>query len=607
MLCKAPILSFYDESKELVLSVDASSKGLGATLLQGDRPIAYGSRALTSAECNYSQIEKELLAISWGCKKFYDYVAFRKVVVESDHKPLESIMKKPLYSAPLRLQNMLMSMRQFDLEVKYKKGKELYIADTLSRAYLQEVDSISVETPLDVNLVKEQAPISDAKFEVFKTETEKDPELSVVLQVVMDGWPEHIRNCPNEAKPYFTVRDELTIVDGVLFKSNKIVVPKSLRAEMLAKIHESHQGIVRCKQRARECLYWPGMMTEIYTIVTQCSMCQQNANYQQRQPMLNHDIPDQPWVKVGSDLFEHNGAQYCLVVDYYSKFPEIVRLGNQSTSQAVIIALKSIFSRHGIPRLLISDNGPCYSSREFKQFVENWEFEHVTSSPTYPRSNGMAERFVGTVKSLLKKASDPYLSLLEFRTTPIDDLGLSPSQLLMGRRLNTKIPIHSELLKPKTVNSDTVNQDLNKKQAVQKFYYDRGTKNLSSLKEGDKVRVWNPEKKQWKPAIVETVCDKPRSYIVVTEQGSKLRRNRQDILKSDEVTFIPDVQTEEFHTYDQYNRMVNPSPPVTPAKSHRENVHAEIDQPIQVSEGLRRSNRQTKMPDKYKDYHMMKP
>ncbi len=603
MLCQAPILAFYDETKELVLSVDASSKGLGATLLQGERPIAYASRALTSAECNYSQIE-ELLAISWGCKKFYDYVAFRKVVVESDHKPLESIMKKPLYSAPLRLQNMLMSMRQFDLEVKYKKGKELYIADTLSRAFVQEVNTIQVETLLDVNLVKEQAPISEAKFGVFRTETEKDPELSVVSQVVKDGWPENIRNCPTSAKPYFTVRDELSLVDGVLFKSNKIVVPKSLRAEMLTKIHESHQGIVRCKQRARECLYWPGMMTEIYNLITQCSKCKLNANYQQRQPLVNHEIPDQPWVKVGSDLFEHDGAQYCLVVDYYSKFPEIVRLGNQSTSHAVIIALKSIFSRHGIPRLLVTDNGPCYSSREFRQFVKDWEFEHVTSSPKYPRSNGMAERYVGTVKSLLKKATDPYLSMLEFRTTPIDDLGLSPAQLLMGRRLNTKIPIHKELLKPQPVNSEDVKQHLNQKQAVQKFYYDRGTKNLSSLNIGDGVRVWEPERKQWKPAIVETVCDKPRSYIVVTEQGSKLRRNRQDILKSEDVTFIPESQTEQFHTYDQYDTMVKPNLHVTTAQSHREQVHVQDDPTPLVSVGLRRSGRQTKIPKKYQDYDM---
>ena len=595
VLCQAPILAYYDEKKELILSVDASSKGLGATLLQDGRPIAYGSRALKEAECNYSQIEKELLAIAWGCEKFHDYVAFRKVKVESDHKPLESIMKKPLYKAPLRLQKMLMSMQQYDLDVKYKKGKELYIADTLSRAYLPEVDMITVPCPLEVHLVKEQAPISDDKFEIFKSETMKDPALSVVSKIVNEGWPENIKDCPTEAKPYFTIREELTVVDGVIFKDNKIVVPSTLRKEMLAKIHESHQGIVRCKQRARECLYWPGMMTQIYNLVSQCSTCKQNAKYQQRQPLINHDIPDQPWVKVGSDLFEYDGAQYCLVVDYYSKFPEMMRLGRESTSQAVIRALKSIFSRHGIPRVLVTDNGPCYSSREFRKFAKDWEFEHVTSSPKYPRSNGMAERYVGTIKSLLKKAEDPYLAILEYRTTPIDDLGLSPAQLLMGRRLNTKIPTHADLLKPQTVHSETVKQKLNEKQAIQKKYYDRGTRSLSPLKPGDTVRVWNPEKKKWNPAIVESLTNKPRSYIVVTQEGSKLRRNRQDILKSDEVSFNPDLVNDQIHMDDYYDQ--NPTQPET-----NEPVREQNDQ--NQSQGLRRSSRERKLPIRFKDYQM---
>jgi hypothetical protein len=607
LLCETPLLRYYDESKDLTLSVDASSKGLGATILQEGRPIAYGSRALTKSECNYSQIEKELLAIVWGCKQFYDFVAFRPVMVESDHKPLESIMKKPLYKTPLRLQNMLISLQHFDLVVTYKKGKELYIADTLSRAYLPEVDTIQVEGPLEVNLVKQQTPISSEKFEIFKEETCKDPELSVVTRVVMEGWPDQIKNCPNEAKPYFTIRSELTVVDGVLFKDAKIVVPKTLRNEMLSKIHESHQGIVRCKQRGRECLYWPGMMSQIHDLVSQCSTCKQYANYQQRQPLQNHEIPDKPWFKLGSDLFEFKGEQYCLVVDYYSKFPEIVKLGKHSTSQAVITALKSIFSRHGIPRILVSDNGPCYASAEFRKFVSDWEFVHITSSPKYPRSNGMAERYVQTIKNLLMKARDPYLAMLEYRTTPVDDIGLSPAQLLMSRRLNAKIPTHASLLKPEPVNTKTVNEKLNDKQVLQKMYYDRGTKELSPLKPGEGVRVWNPDKKIWKPAIVETTVDKPRSYIVVTKEGSKLRRNRQDIKRSPEVSFTPqlpcdqDLQLSQDYqsadqsqtTHKQQELGVLPSPV-------KEKGHTEQNS----SEGLRKSTRDRKKPVRFKEYQM---
>jgi transposase InsO family protein len=231
--------------------------------------------------------------------------------------------------------------------------------------------------------------------------------------------------------------------------------------------------------------------------------------------------------KLGSDLFELHGIQYCLVTDYYSKFPEIVKLGRNSTSKAVIAALKSVFSRHGIPAVLVTDNGPCYASAEFQQFTQEWEFKHVTSSPTYPRSNGMAERNVQTIKSLLMKADDPYIALLEYRTTPIEDIGLSPAQMLMGRRLNSKLPSHRELLEPQSVDSRQVYSKLRSRQQVQKKYYDRGTRELPPLKPGDTVGVWNDMSKTWKTAQVIEKARAPRSYIVATEEGSRLRRNRQ--------------------------------------------------------------------------------
>ncbi|KAJ8026383.1 hypothetical protein HOLleu_34209 [Holothuria leucospilota] len=177
VLCEALVLAYYDENKDLTLSVDASSKGLGATLLQEGRPIAYALKALTNAETNYSQIEKELLAIVWGYKQFHDYVAFRKVLVESDHRPLESIMKKPLYGALLRLQRMLMQLRHYDVDVRYKKGLELYMADALSRAYLPYF-GMPIECPLEVSVVKELTPISSEKFEEFKRETKRSTSCS---------------------------------------------------------------------------------------------------------------------------------------------------------------------------------------------------------------------------------------------------------------------------------------------------------------------------------------------------------------------------------------------------------------------------------------------
>ncbi len=148
------------------------------------------------------------------------------------------------------------------------------------------------------------------------------------------------------------------------------------------------------------------------------------------------------------ELFHFDRGENLLCVDYFSKFPEIAKL-TQTTSKT---ALKSIFARHGIPDEVVSDNGPQFSSAEFRVFSENWEFVHTTSSPGFPQSNGQSERTVQTVKNLLKKAQesqrDPYTALLEYRNPHLDGVKLSPAQLLVGRRLKTKLPTSAKLLRP---------------------------------------------------------------------------------------------------------------------------------------------------------------
>lgn len=132
----------------------------------------------------------------------------------------------------------------------------------------------------------------------------------------------------------------------------------------------------------------------------QCPTCIENHNSNPREPLLSHPVPDRPWEKVG--LFHFKGSEYLLCVDYFSKFPEISKL-RDTTSGSVIVALKSVFARHCIPDVVISDDGPQYASAEFKDFAEQWEFTHNTSSPGHAQSNGQAERTVQTIKNLLKK------------------------------------------------------------------------------------------------------------------------------------------------------------------------------------------------------------
>ncbi|XP_033100322.1 uncharacterized protein K02A2.6-like [Anneissia japonica] len=199
-------------------------------------------------------------------------------------------------------------------------------------------------------------------------------------------------------------------------------------------------------------MFWPGMNAQIADTVSSCEICLTHRNRNAKEPMIGHDIPTRPWQKVGMDLFELYAKDYLLIVDDYSGYFEINQL-TSTKSNSVIKFCKQQFARHGISSEVVSDNGPQFSSAEFKAFSKSYEFEHTLVSPNYPQSNGRAEKAVQTAKLILKKAKedkqDPYIALLNYRNTPRDGLP-SPVQLLMSRRTKTQLPTSKKLLKPKT-------------------------------------------------------------------------------------------------------------------------------------------------------------
>lgn len=529
----AGVLALYEPARPVVLSVDASRDALGAVLLQAGRPVEYASRTLTDAQKRYAQVEKEMLAIVFACERFHQYVYGQKgVVVESDHKPLESIFKKPLISVPARLQRMLLRIQGYDLIVTYVPGKYMYIADMLSRAALPDLysDEVHNNVVYQVQMMVGNVPMSNDKLTLIKKETKRDTELQMLAKYINSGWPDHKYNVSNEVKFYWSIKEELLVVDDVIFRDSLVLIPKNARNDMLRIIHEGHLGIDRCKRRARQVMFWPNMSRDIELYVKRCHTCQEHSNAPAKQPMIPIEIPELPWFKIGSDLFEFKKQHYLILVDYYSNFVEVCKLGSL-TSNAVIQSMKNIFSRHGIPNVLISDNGTQYSSREFKCFANAWGFNHVTSSPNYAQSNGKSERAVQTVKKILKKSiqsnGDFELALLSYRNTPRDGLS-SPAQLLMGRRLRCQLPVHPNILKPQPIDPSEHLAMLNKQRNV-KMYYDQRCKSLSSLQEGDSV-VCIDGKARSRGKVVGHAST-PRSYIVQTSAGGRYRRNRRHLIK----------------------------------------------------------------------------
>lgn len=238
----------------------------------------------------------------------------------------------------------------------------------------------------------------------------------------------------------------------------------------MEKLHSSHIGIQGCLRRAREALYWPNMRTDIIRYIEQCDTCNAITSCQQKETLIQHEIPSRPWEVIDIVLFQCEGRDYLITVDYMSSYFEVDRLDSK-TAKGIIPKLNKHMARFGIPEKVVSDNGPPFSSREFREFAKAYQFKHATYSPLYPQSNGKVENAVKTAKRLMKKASharkDAHLSILDFRNTPSEGIGLSPAQVMFGKRTRTLLPVSRKLLKQDNSLHEHYKDNLNKKRTKQ--------------------------------------------------------------------------------------------------------------------------------------------
>ncbi|UYV63588.1 K02A2.6-like [Cordylochernes scorpioides] len=525
MVSNAPILTFFDPTKPITISSDASQYGIGTVLMQGGHAIEYASFSLNATQRKYAQIEKELLAIVFGCERFQYYIWGNDVIVETDHKPLLSIVKKPLEKLSPRLQRMVLRLMRFQISLKFTPGKNMFVADHLSRDPLKdEVDTSYLEGQTES--VHMLLVTTDEKIKRLQKETHEDHTLIQLIEYAKNGWPKYKTMVCDEAKPYWQFQDEIHVSDGIVYKGNCIVVPSTLRKEILQVVHSSHQGIAASKEKARSAFYWPGMITQVENEVEKCRTCQEYSRKNPEESRIAHEIPEFPWEKIAVDFMEVSGTSSILVVDYHSKFVEIRKLSSKRETET-ILQLKTIFRTHGIPRTLVSDNGPPFNSTGFKNFAQKYEFKHQTSSPKYPRSNGQVERTIQTIKGLIIKAvksgRDPNLALMEFNNTPKYDLP-SPTQMLMGRSVRTLSTYTRQQLKPLF---DTT-KNYQKLRDHQQKYAGSPKRILRPLEVGDNIMLQERHRK-WVPATVTAKHETPRSYMVKTPSGSEYRRNRSHL------------------------------------------------------------------------------
>ncbi|UYV73747.1 hypothetical protein LAZ67_11000696, partial [Cordylochernes scorpioides] len=450
------VLVPYDTTLPLCLATDASQIGVGAVLshiIEGqERPIMFASRTLSEAEQNYSQIEKEALAIIYGVTKFHQFIYGRKFILITDHKPLVTILGSrsgiPTLSTS-RLERWALILSAYTYDIKFRRTQDHGNADLLSRFPVGCEEIPRLNNVYALSFV-EELPIT---AEEIATETEKDEVLSLAKFYTQQGWPEKVAD---HLRPYFQRKLELTVDGECLVWGMRVVIPPSLRIKMLNCLHETHSGMNKMMAVARSHFWRPNLDTQIEFLVNKCRSCQQSQDGPNKGKWQPWKWSTRPWQRIHIDFANKENINLLIVFDSHSKWIEAIPM-RETTTRKTIEQLRRLFSSYGLPEELVSDNGPQFTGSEMKGFLEGNGIKQTLIPAYHPQSNGLAERAVRTIKTALdknkRKIGDTHtiqdtLSkvLLAYRSTPHVTTGKTPSELFIGRALRTRVSlIHPSL------------------------------------------------------------------------------------------------------------------------------------------------------------------
>jgi len=351
----------------------------------------------------------------------------------------------------------------------------------------------------------------------IKQWSRRDPTISKVIDLILQGWQHTMKP---EMKPYQDRREELSVHDGCLLWGNRVIIPTAGREPALKLFHEGHPGASRMKSLARSYIWWPGIDAEIEAKVKSCHVCQLIRNNPPPSPLIPWEFPQRPWERLHADFAGPlEGRMFFIVVDAFSKWLEIVPMST-ATSATTIEALRSMFATHGLPEVLVTDNGTQFTSGEFQTFLERNGIRHLRSAPYHPATNGQAERAVQLFKQNMEKNTEGSINtrvsrfLFNYRRTPHTTTGVPPAELLLGR-----IPrSHLDLLKP------NITQRVKDKQRSQREYHDTHAKSRK-FTPGDHVFVKDfPSGKRWLAGEIFS-ADGPQSYQITLLDGRRVRRH----------------------------------------------------------------------------------
>ncbi|XP_055585369.1 uncharacterized protein K02A2.6-like [Uranotaenia lowii] len=495
-------LGYYNRYDETELYVDASPHGLGAVLVQFDkgmnpRIIACASKTLTTCEQKYPQTQREALAMVWGVQKFSIYLMCVPFTIRTDSEANEFIFGSSHRigrRAVTRAETWALKLMPYRFTVKRIPGN-LNLADALSRLMNRNTPAESFDNDVDENhlLFLLDSGSLEISWNEIETASEDDTDIIHVRSAIRTGhWESGLQRYQSEAK-------YLRTLGCLLFKSDRVVLPKSLRQKAIQSAHQGHMGTSSTKRIMREYFWWPGMSADVESYVKSCETCLLLSKKNPPIPLTNRELPRGPWEILQIDFFtdkEFGYGEFLVIVDLYSRYIHVIEMKHM-TAESTIEALNKVFATWGYPLVIQSDNGPPFQS---ERFIKTWENKGISvqkSIPLSPQSNGAIERQNQGVKRALaaskldnvnwRQALDQYVNVHN-KVRPLSRLGVTPFELLVGWKYRGSFPCLWESKSPYDLDKEDIREkDAFSKQESKKYTDARRGAKQSDLTVGDKV------------------------------------------------------------------------------------------------------------------------
>ena len=417
----------------------------------------------------------------------------------------------------------------------------MHLSDAISRLSVYDSDAAKskAEPIADFNIsIHEISEITGFKpltLQDTKEATIKGCQLTKLKTYIVDGFPKHKHECAEDIHSFFDYRESLTIIDGMVMKDKRIVIPESLCNDALKVLHRSHMGIVKTKECASISMFWPKIYSDIENYLSTCHPCMMYKVKQQAES-LEHDVPTKPWYSLMLDNFEYKGSLNLIIYDRFTGFIVVKKCADLSAHSA-ILSLLEVFCEHGVLSNICSDRGRNFVSKEFDTFCKDLGIV-LNFSSGYHHSANQAECAIRTVKDLMKRCDSTgvhwKIALLKFLCTPVPDGEFLSS--LMGRQFRGILPMIN-----KVANNIYSDKFSDRKDKENEKFDTRHSRELKPLLADSTVSYLNSDLKTWNVGVVVARSPANRSYHIKTESGQVISCNRVH-LRETNVEFVPQVQ-----------------------------------------------------------------